>query len=131
VLPPDVTRDERTFTALVRNAVFALVRALSTRRYDEAQALVAAEGDEAWTATRIEEAMAPFYADHALIRTDPASRAPDKTVVRKLPERGVWELEQVLCDDVGDDDGCLLMAVDLERSRATGKPVIVLRGMRF
>ncbi len=131
VLPPDVTRDERTFTALVRNAVFAFVRALATGRYDEAQALVVAEGEEAWTATRIEEAMAPFYADHALIRTDPASRGPDKTVVRKLPERGVWELEQVLCDDVGDDDGCVLMAVDLERSRAAGKPVIVLRGMRF
>jgi hypothetical protein len=125
----DITRDERGFTVLLRNALFRVLRALSARDYAQVVTMLA-EGAEPWTVPRFEAALAPYYEEHAAIRTDPAARAPKNTIVRKHPERGVWEVDQIIADDAGDDDWMLECAVDLERSRGEGRPVVELRAIR-
>ncbi len=146
---PDVTRDERGFTVLVRNATFRLVRALARKDFAEAAALVAlpegaeSRGESEWTAGRFEEAMRPFFGEHARLRTDPSARSPDKTRVTQ-PGRGTWEVEQLLCVDDADDAGetdagavpsataseyVLTASVDLEASKKAGRPILMIRGI--
>jgi hypothetical protein len=135
---PDVTRDERGFAVLVRGALFQLLRALSHKDYLAAAALVtardgpdattAAEEDGTWTPERFARAMAPFHEEHAVLRLDPAARAPANTRIVK-PGRGVWEVEQVICDGEDDNDWVLACYVDLERSAREGKPVVVMRAL--
>jgi superfamily II RNA helicase len=127
--PEDVTRDEKAFTVLVRNALFKLVRAIARRDWDGAAALVAAapgSGEAAWTPARFAESLAPFFAEHASVRVDPGARTPDRTRVTPTG-RGTWDVVQVLCDDAGDDDWTLACAVDLEGSAREGHPVIFMK----
>jgi superfamily II RNA helicase len=132
---PDVTRDERGFTVLVRGAMFQLLRAFARKDYAGAGLLVTApeaggtEGEGTWGADRFAQALAPFYEEHDAIRVDPAARAPVNTRIDKPPGRGVWDVEQVICDSDDDNDWVLSCFVDLERSTREGKPVVVMRSL--
>ena len=77
----DITQDERAFTVLVRGAMFQLVRALARRDWPGAAALVAAatSGEDEWNAARFEQALQPFFQEHAAIRLDPSARTPGRT----------------------------------------------------
>ena len=135
---PDITRDERGFTVLVRNAMFQCVKALARRDWASAAAMfgVAVEPgevplvkvDDPWSAARFEQAFEPYFAEHPALRTDPAARAPDNTRVTKTG-RGTWEVVQVLSDPEGEGDWTLDATVDLEASAKTGRPVLVMRGL--
>jgi superfamily II RNA helicase len=119
----DVTRDPKAFTVLVRNAAFSFVRALS--RGDYVSAASALEpGEEPWTPRRLEEALAPFWAEHPVLRTDPAARSPGNTRIEKLDGR--WRVEQVLCDGEEANDWHVLMTIDLAASREAGRPTLVV-----
>jgi superfamily II RNA helicase len=124
---PDVTRNPREFTVLVRNAVFAVVRALARKDYALAESLLA--GD-AWSRKRLEEALAPFFEQHAALRTDPKARAPENTRVTST-EGGVWRVQQILLDPEDDNDWALDFAIDLERSRTAGRAVLELVAVVF
>jgi hypothetical protein len=127
---PDVTRDERGFTVLVRNALFRLVKALARRDWAAAAAMVTrlpADGDE-WTAQRFEQAMAPFFDENATLRVDPTARAPQNTRIERTGT-GTWEIVQVLCDPAGNDDWALSCWVDLQASAKAGRPILVVRGI--
>ncbi len=125
----DITRDERAFTVLVRNAAFKLVRALARRDWDAAAAMVSASpGDEPWSGPRFERALAPFFEEHAAVRVDPSARAPSATRITPT-DRGTWDVVQVLCDADGDDDWALSCAVDLEASARDGRPVLMMKGV--
>jgi hypothetical protein len=125
--PPDVTRDPRAFTVLVRNVMFQLVKALARKDWAGAEQILtrpAAEGSlHPWPATRIEAALAPFFAEHASLRVDPVARAPANTRVEAKHE-GWWKVQQVLCDPEDANDWVIEGTVDLERSRADGRPVV-------
>ena len=84
--------------------------------------------DDPWTAARFEQALQPFFEEHAELRTDPTARAPQHTRVTKTG-RGTWDIVQVLCDAEGDDDWMLTATVDLEASAKAGRPVLVMRGI--
>jgi superfamily II RNA helicase len=127
---PDITRDERGFTVLVRNALFQLVKALARRDWAAAAAMVTrlpVDGDE-WTAARFEQALAPFFEEHGALRIDPTARSPQNTRVEKT-ELGTREVVQVLCDLEGNDDWALTCWIDLRASTKAGKPVVVMRGV--
>jgi superfamily II RNA helicase len=125
----DVTRDERGFTVLVRNALAQLLRALARKDWTTAAAMVEAAADEApWSAERFALALAPFFEEHAAIRTDPSSRAPSLTRIEKT-ETG-WDVVQAIADIDGDDDWGLFCSVDLEASGRAGRPVVRLRDVR-
>jgi hypothetical protein len=123
----DITRDERGFTVLVRNAMFQLLRALARKDWAAASALVA-PGDGDWTPERFAEAFRGFFAEHASIRLDPGARAPDKTRVTKGAH--AWNVVQVVCDDGGDDDWAVFCDVNLERSAREGRPIVVMQDVR-
>jgi superfamily II RNA helicase len=122
---PDVTRDERGFTVLVRNAMFQLVKALAKRDGGAAEQLIdPAPGGTApaWPASRVLATMGPFFAEHAALRTDPAARAPANTRIEKT-DRGTWKVSQTLFDSDEANDWVIEAVVDLERSRLEGRPV--------
>jgi superfamily II RNA helicase len=124
----DVTRDERGFTVLVRNAMAQLLRALARRDWPAAATMVEAPlpaEDHAWTAERFEDALTPFFSEHAAMRTDGMARATSRTRIEKRP--GAWDVVQVLSDVEGDDDWALSCTVDLAASSRAGKPAIRMR----
>jgi superfamily II RNA helicase len=125
---PDITRDERAFTVLVRGAMFQLVRALARRDWTAAATIVSPSpsGEDEWNALRFEQAMKPFFEEHTAIRLDPSARAPRTTAITKT-ERGTWEIVQVLCDAEEDDDWAIACSVDLEASGKAAKPVVTMR----
>jgi superfamily II RNA helicase len=121
----DITRDTRSFLVLLRNALFQVLRALAHRNYAEVCELVA-EGPDPWTPERIELAIRDFYTERQQIRLDPAARSPAFTTLEADPERPVWHIRQVICDDQGFNDWFLEGEVDFDRSREAGRPVISL-----
>jgi superfamily II RNA helicase len=123
VAPADVTTDTKAFTVLVRNEVFRLLRALSQRDFAGAAEIVA-EGGEPWTADAIEAALAPFWEEHSAIRTDPKARVPGNTRVEAGEAR--WTVQQIVLDPEGHDDWVVEVAIDLDRARAAGKPLLAL-----
>ncbi|HEV3189259.1 MAG TPA: DUF3516 domain-containing protein [Polyangiaceae bacterium] len=125
---PDITRDERAFTVLVRGAMFQLLRALAQKDWANAASMVIkpAEDEDAWPAERFARALAPFFEQHSAMRLDPSARSPANTRVTKAG-RSIWEIGQVICDVDGDDDWLLSCQVDVETSAREGKPVVVMR----
>ena len=126
--PDDVTRDERGFTAMVRNECFRLVTALARRQWERAAQLVrpAADAPE-WSAERIEAAMADYYAEHQELRTDPVARGPRHTQIAK--EEGRWRVTQVLLDPEQYAEHYLDLIVDLAEAREAARPVLTLRAI--
>lgn len=124
----DVTRDRRAFTAMVRNALFRVVRAVALRRFeDAADAVEPIEGEPAWTPDRIAAALAPYFERHTTVRTDPAARAPKNTLVEE--GEGAWEVRQILVDPEDELEWSIAARVDLARARAAGGPVLELRAI--
>jgi superfamily II RNA helicase len=120
----DVTRDERAFTVLVRNAMSRLLRALSRKDWSAAVAIVEAPvgSEQPWTAEHFDRALAPFFAEHAAIRTDAMARGASGTRISKGP--ATWEVVQVIVDTDGDDDWAISCSVDLDASARAGKPFL-------
>jgi superfamily II RNA helicase len=130
---PDVTRDERGFTVLVRNVLFQCVKALARRDFTAAAAIFGggaapASADDAWTPARFEEALRPFFEEHAALRTDPTARSPENTRVTKSAP-GTWDVVQVLCDSEGEDDWAMAAMIDLAASSREGRPVMAIRSI--
>jgi superfamily II RNA helicase len=115
----DVTRDPKQFTVLVRNDLFRLLRALASRRWDEAAEIA---GGDAWTPGRFEADLAPYFAEHGAIRTDPKARGPRNTIVEQRDE--FWDVKQIVCDPEEHDDWVIECTIDLAASRAAVAPVI-------
>ncbi|HEX4477086.1 MAG TPA: DUF3516 domain-containing protein, partial [Polyangiaceae bacterium] len=118
----DVTRSPKEFTVLVRNAVFAVLRALARKDYvGVTNLLVPSE----WTRERIEAVLAPFWAEHASIRLDPKARAPTNTKVTPGQDES-WAVQQIIWDEEEANDWALDFRVDLIQSRAEARAVLKL-----
>jgi hypothetical protein len=129
---PDITRDERAFTVLVRGAIFQILRALAKKDWALAASLVSAPTEpERWTPAMFEAALAPFFQEHGAIRLDPSSRTVDKSRITKdtAGSTGAWDVVQVICDPGGDDDWALSCWIDLQASAREGKPIVVMRSV--
>jgi hypothetical protein len=117
----DVTRDPRQFTVLVRNEMYHLLRALAAKSWDTAAQLA---GSPEWTPAKIEEALAPYFAEHGAIRVDPAARSPRNTVVSVRD--GFWDVQQIVCDPEDHNEWVIEGSIDLDRSREAAAPVFTL-----
>jgi uncharacterized protein YdaU (DUF1376 family) len=112
---------------LVRGAMFQLVRALARKDWTAVESMVSSlPDDDPWTAGRVAAELAPFFAEHAAIRTDPAARSPQNTRV-SARGRDAWAVVQVICDEQDDNDWMLSCVVDLDASNRDGRPVIAMR----
>jgi len=119
----DVTREPKAFTVLVRNALFSLVRALARKDYVLAASMLE-PGDAPWTPRRLEEALAPFWAEHAELRTDPVARSPANTRIEQ--REGSWRVEQALLDFDDANDFRIVATINLDASRAEARPTLVI-----
>ncbi len=124
----DVTKDERGFTVMVRNATFRVVQLLSRRRFHEAGELVRAP-DGSPSGHLLEAQMAPFFAEHEKLDAGPAARAPDLfTVTRRdvAEDADVWQVQQTLMDPDDTRTYVLRLRVLLGASREASAPVLEL-----
>jgi hypothetical protein len=115
VAVPAVTRNERAFRVLVRNAAWRRVQLLAAGRTDELRSL---DPQVDWDA-----ALDAYLQDHAAIGTGPDARGPSffrydgSTVV------------QVLQDPDGDHDWALTATVDAAASEEAGEAVLQVTGL--
>ena len=109
---------------MVRNSVFAVVRALAQRDYKKlAQLCDGPEGEI--DAAAIEERMDIYFAQHQSIRLDPRARGTRLTQIDKTSPTQ-WIVSQTLCDPEDHNDWVLELRVDLSRSNSEARPVLQL-----
>jgi superfamily II RNA helicase len=107
---PAVTRNERAFRVLVRNALFRRVELFALRRPDLLEEL----GDEVdWVA-----AMEGYFAEYPTVGTGPEARGP------ALFSFDGTTAVQVLDDPEEDRDWRLVAVVDRDASDEAGEPVL-------
>jgi hypothetical protein len=124
------TRNRPAFTRAVRNAVFTLVKAFAQENTATVLALVEpADGEgTAWNAGRVEALLDAYFAEHSRIRLDPEARAAKHSRIDDEDPRR-WKVEQILVDPDEHNDWMLRLTVDLDRSDAEERPVLVLEGL--
>jgi superfamily II RNA helicase len=124
------TRNRPAFTRSLRNAVFTLVKAFAEENTAAVLAQVEpADGDGAgWNAGRVEALLDAYFAEHLRIRLDPEARAAKHSRIDDEEPRR-WKVEQILVDPDEHNDWMLRLSVDLDRSDAEERPVLVLEGL--
>jgi superfamily II RNA helicase len=124
----DITRDERGFTTMVRNAIWKIVRYLAFKQYDRAaEALAEVDESNAWSSERFAEALAPYWSEYEAIDIGPEARSSAQLQIERGP--GTWQLTQILLDPNADRSWHLLLEVDLAASREAGQPALRLRSL--
>jgi superfamily II RNA helicase len=123
-LPFDPAQSPRAFAARVRADLHRLLGALARRSHEEAAAALWQPGGE-WTPRRLEEAMAPYWAEHTRIDVTPAARRPHNTFVTEDGPRR-WKAVQRIVDEAGEVDWMLECRVDLSAPRDPDLPLVEL-----
>jgi len=121
--PPAVTRNVRAFRVLVRNALFRRVELAALRRYYDLGELDAESG---WDAAAWEDALEPYFEEHAEIGTGADARGPKMLIVDTTTERGKWLLRQIFDDPAGDHDWGVSAEVDLAASDELGAAALTI-----
>jgi superfamily II RNA helicase len=117
--PPAVTGNVRAFRVLVRNALFRRVELAALRRWYDLGELDAGSG---WDADAWQDALEPYFAEHAEIGTGPDARGPNLLMIDQQPGR--WTVRQILDDPAGDHDWGISAEVDLAASDEAGIAVV-------
>ena len=119
----DISKDKKALRARIRAELHAIARALSIGDWEEAAAACWPDPEEPWTATRFEQAMAPFFEEHERLVFDHQARMADKTVVRQVGTFR-WEVRQILCDPTTENTWAIEGVVDLEKDRNPEGPMV-------
>lgn len=124
------TRNRPAFTRALRNAVFTLLKAFAEGNTAAilAQIEPADPDGQPWNAARIESLLDGYYAEHERIRLDPEARATKHSRTSESQARR-WTVEQTLVDPEELNDWFLKLAVDLDRSDAEARPVLILESL--
>jgi hypothetical protein len=123
---PDITRNKREFTALIRTEIFRFLRPLATGDYDAACAALTSSPPHSWTAGKLGAAIDPFYETHERIRLDPEARNGRHTYAELSQNGKAWRVSQVLVDPDESNDWQAVFSIDLSAAREEGKPSLVL-----
>jgi hypothetical protein len=121
----DPASNPRGFAVRVRTELHRLLGALSRRSYEEAALLLRQRPGEEWTPRKLEEAMAPYWAEHQRIDVTPRARRPDNTFLSEVGPRR-WSAVQRLVDEQGEVDWMLDCVVDLDGPRGPDDPLVEL-----
>jgi Domain of unknown function (DUF3516) len=125
---PDITRDRRAFTALIRNLMLSLLRTLRDRDYELFLELVDSPATETGaptlTATDLERELRPLFATGETIALDADARNPINTTIEV--HDGFWNVRQAI--RIGEDvsEYCVKGRIDLARSRTERRPVFLV-----
>ena len=122
--PPDITKDVRGFTTMVRNATWKLVRSLAFKQYDRAAEVLTDSGDESWDAERLRESMASYWTEYDDIQIGPDARSSAQIDIDRRDTE--WVFTQILLDPRTDRSWRMVLRVDLDASRDAGAPRLSL-----
>jgi superfamily II RNA helicase len=123
----DLARDPKAFAARIRAEMHALVRALATRAWEEAAALIRQDPEDPWTPERLGAAMVDFYAEHEHLRYDHGARFPKYTAIKSSGHR-TWSVRHTLVDPSEDNFWVIVGEVDLRGEPPEG-PLVHLRSI--
>jgi superfamily II RNA helicase len=124
----DITRDERGFTTMVRNAVWQVVRYLAFKDYDRAAAALAESSAESeWSGARLSEALAPYWSEYDAIDIGPEARSAGQVQIER--DASEWRLRQIILDPQGDRSWQMQFRVDLDASRQAAQAVLTLQSL--
>lgn len=121
---PDITRNRREFTALIRTEIFRFLRGLANGDYTTACAALTTTAEHSWTPDKIAAAFDRYYDDHERLLMDPEARNGRHTHVEPGPQQ--WRVSQVLVDPDSLNDWQAVFTVPLAAAREEGKPSITL-----
>ncbi|HET6416749.1 MAG TPA: DUF3516 domain-containing protein [Polyangiales bacterium] len=121
----DITKDQRGFTTMVRNAVWKIVRFIAFKQYERAaEALSEASESNEWTAERFAEALAPYWSEYDAIQIGPDARSSAQVQIER--SAADWKLTQILLDPDEHRSWHLKFRVDLAASREAAAPQLTL-----
>jgi len=121
----DITKDQRGFTTMVRNAVWKIVRFMAFKQYERAaEALSEASESNEWTAERFAEALAPYWAEYDAIQIGPDARSSAQVQIERSDAD--WKLTQILLDPDEHRSWHMKFRVDLAASREAAAPQLTL-----
>ncbi len=127
------TRNKPAFTRALRNAVFDVVKALSHGKFEDLFERIEPQDSDglAWNRERLLALTDDYFADHERIRLDPEARNTKHTRIEDLSAEGLrkWSCEQTLIDPEDDNDWSMRFTVDLDRSDAEARPVLILEAI--
>jgi len=122
---PDITRNKREFTALIRTEIFRFLRGLVIGDYK--LAITALRPLAAlWTADSLAAIMDPYYEEHDRILLDNEARNGRYTFVEPAEDGKTWKVSQVLVDLDGLNDWQAVFSLDLAKAKEEGKPGVSL-----
>jgi superfamily II RNA helicase len=121
--PALITSDTRAFTALIRNLMWSLLRALQNHDWEVALDLV--EDPTGFrTPADIERALKPLFDNGQHIQLNQAARSPAHT--RILHGDSEWQVEQAILIDDEISEFFVKGRIDLKRSNDEKRPVFLL-----
>jgi hypothetical protein len=145
--PRPISKQERVFGVMVRNALFRRVELVAR---DDLDGLVRLERQNAdrvepprevvMTRSAWDAALEEYYTEHETLGTAGDARGP--SLHRVEPGRGVpvgapddtayrlWRVRQVLDDPEGHHDWVIEATVDLDASDEVGEPLVMVSAMR-
>ncbi|WP_344302941.1 DEAD/DEAH box helicase [Nocardioides bigeumensis] len=136
--PRPLSLQERAFTVMIRNAMFARVLLVARDDLDglmrlerEAADRTDPPGEVVMTRSRWDEAIEAYYAEHESVGTDADARGPRLLVIG--PEEGAGRLRKVtqtIADPAGHHDWVIEATVDCEASDEAGALVLTTTAMR-
>ncbi len=121
----DITRDPKTFRALMRTLIFQFLRAVADGDFAGALACLSS-GARAWSAQELEQTVEPFFLERSRLRLDPEARNARHTYVEAGPSSAYWKVQQMLLDPEECNDWVAEFSVDLAASRTGGAPHLSL-----
>ncbi len=146
--PRPVSQQERVFTVMIRNAMFARVNACARDDLDALMRLERAAADRVeparevvMTRSRWDEGLEAYYAEHKSIGTDGDARGPtylwigpeERGEPAGVPEGTVARLRRVrqtLADPAGDKDWVIEAVADLDATDEAGELVLAAVDLR-
>jgi superfamily II RNA helicase len=111
----DISRDTKSFTARVRHELYAFVRALAARDYEEAFADVHPESS--FGQAQIQAAMERYYEQYPTLVSDMRARTSERTLIEPL-EKHLFRVRQVLVDPDEDNMWFVEGQIDLRADKA-------------
>ena len=122
---PDITKQIRAFTVMVRNEAFRWVRAFAASDVETLTDLPTLEGR--WSVDTLRSIIGDIRAEHGGIETGPDARGP--ALFEFSTDETPWRVRQLLDDSSGDRNWALIGHVDRERSREEGRAVVTFDGI--
>jgi hypothetical protein len=120
----DPAADPRAFRARIRAELHLLVQALAAGDFVEAAACLRHDDADPWTAERIERELAPYLEEYGRVTAEPRARQAHLTNLREREAR-IWDVQQALVDDAGDNAWAVHAQIDL-RDEVSDGPLIEL-----